>query len=100
MNFDSFTTFYPYFLRQHASLSCRRLHFLGTCGVFSLLILFFFTGEPILLLLMPVVGYGLASLGDFMYEKTKPLALSYPWYSLLADFRMFWDILAGRVKAF
>lgn len=100
MNFTNFTQFYPYYLRQHSNVTCRRFHFLGTCAVFSLLILFFFTGEPTLLLLVPVIGYGLAFIGDFAYGKNKPMALKYPIYTLLADFRMFWDILAGRVKAF
>jgi hypothetical protein len=79
---------------------CRKLHFLGTCGVIALLLLFFFTGNPMILLFLPVIGYGFAWAGHFVFEKNRPATFKHPYYSLLADFRMFWDILAGRVRAF
>jgi hypothetical protein len=100
MSFKNFNDFYPYYLHQHATLACRRLHFIGTCGVISLMILFFFTGNLILLTLIPLMGYGLAWPGHFLFERNRPATFRHPIYSLLGDFRMFWDILAGRVKAF
>lgn len=100
MDFRNFADFYPYYLREHSNITCRKLHFLGTCGVIALLILFFFTGKTILLAMLPVVGYGFAWVGHFMFEKNKPATFKHPFYSLLGDFRMFWDILVGRVKAF
>ena len=100
MEFKSFQDFYPFYLGEHANLTCRKLHFIGTCGVLSLLILFFFTGNLVLLALLPVVGYGFAWAGHMLFEKNRPATFKYPFYSLLGDFRMFWDILVGRVKAF
>jgi hypothetical protein len=100
MTFKSFADFYPFYLEQHANLTCRKLHFVGTSGVISLLLLFFFTGNPFILLFLPVIGYGFAWAGHFMYEKNRPATFKHPFYSLLGDFRMFWDILVGRVKAF
>lgn len=79
---------------------CRRLHFIGTCGVIALLLLFFFTGNLVLLALLPVTGYGLAWIGHLIFERNRPATMKYPFWSLLADFRLFWDILVGRVKAF
>ena len=100
MDFKSFSEFYPYYLREHSNLVCRKLHFLGTCGVIALMILFFFTGSVSLLIFLPLVGYGFAWFGHFVFEKNRPATFKHPFYSLLGDFRMFWEILIGKVKAF
>ena len=100
MEFKNFSDFYRFYLREHSNIMCRKLHFLGTCGVIALLLLFFFTGNPMILLFFPVIGYGFAWAGHFVFEKNRPATFKHPYYSLLADFRMFWDILAGRVRAF
>lgn len=100
MEFKSFSDFYPYYLREHSNLTCRKLHFVGTCGVIALMLLFFFTGNLLVLALLPVFGYGFAWIGHFLFERNKPATFKYPFYSLLGDFRMFWDILTGRVSAF
>ena len=100
MEFKTFADFYPFYLREHSNLMCRKLHFLGTCGVIALLMLFFFTGSLLLLLFLPIVGYGFAWTGHFVFEKNRPATFKNPFFSLLGDFRMFWDILVGRVKAF
>jgi hypothetical protein len=100
LDFKNFSDFYPFYLRQHSNRNSRKLHFLGTCGVIALLLLFFFTGNFILLALLPVTGYSFAWTGHFLYEKNQPAAFKYPLYSLLGDFRMFWEILVGKVKVF
>jgi hypothetical protein len=100
MEFKTFSDFYPFYLREHSNVTSRKLHFLGTCGVISLLLLFFFTGSMILLAFLPVVGYGFAWAGHFIFEKNRPATFKHPFYSLAGDFRMFWDILTGKVKAF
>jgi hypothetical protein len=100
MKFKSFTDYYPFYLKQHANLKCRRLHFVGTCSVLSIFILFFFTGELFLLGLLPVVGYGFAWTGHLVFEGNRPVTFKHPIYSLMGDFRMFWDILSGKLHAF
>ena len=100
MEFKTFSDFYPFYLKEHSNVMCRKLHFLGTCGVIALLLLFFFTGNLMLLILLPLVGYAFAWVGHFVFEKNRPATFKNPLYSLMGDFRMFWDILAGRVKAF
>lgn len=100
MEFKNFADFYPYYLAEHSNQTCRKLHFLGTSGVIALLILFFFTGNPIILWMLPVIGYGFAWIGHFVFEKNRPATFKHPLYSLMGDFRMFWDILVGRVHAF
>jgi hypothetical protein len=100
MTFKSFSDFYPYYLREHSNIMCRKLHFIGTAGVIALLILFFFTGTLMLLALIPVIGYGFAWVGHFGFEKNRPATFKHPFYSLMGDFRMFWDILTGQLRAF
>ncbi len=100
MEFKSFSDFYPYYLREHSNITCRKLHFIGTAGVVALLLLFFFTGNLLVLAALPVVGYGFAWVGHFGFEKNRPATFKHPFYSLLGDFRMFWDILTGKVSAF
>ena len=100
MEFRSFKEFYPFYLREHSNLMCRKLHFIGTCGVIALIILFFFTGNLSLLILLPFIGYGCAWAGHFIFEKNRPATFKHPFYSLLGDFKMFWEILLGKIKAF
>jgi hypothetical protein len=100
MEFKSFSDFYPFYLREHSNITCRKLHFVGTAGVIALLLLFFFTGNLMVLAVLPFVGYGFAWVGHFGFEKNRPATFKHPFYSLLGDFRMFWYILTGRVTAF
>lgn len=100
MEFKSFAEFYPFYLREHSNITCRKLHFIGTSGVIALLLLFFFTGKAAVLGLIPIMGYGFAWVGHFGFEKNRPATFKNPFYSLLGDFRMFWDIIVGKVKAF
>ena len=72
MEFKTFSDFYPFYLREHSNVMCRKLHFLGTCGVIALLLLFFFTGNLMLLILLPLVGYAFAWVGHFVFEKNRP----------------------------
>ena len=100
MEYKTFSDFYPFYLREHANMTCRKLHFIGTCGVIALLLLFFFTGNLVILAALPVIGYGFAWAGHFLFEKNRPATFKHPFFSLLGDFRMFWDILTGKVSAF
>ncbi len=100
MTFKTFNDFYPYYLGEHSNLTCRKLHFIGTSGVIALILVFFFTGKLQVLWLLPFIGYGFAWVGHFIFEKNRPATFKHPLYSLLGDFRMFWDILTGKLKAF
>ena len=94
----SFREFYPYYLSEHQNVTCRRLHFIGSTLVLTLLILSLFTGQLMLLWLLPVAGYGFAWLGHFKFEHNKPATFRYPLYSLMGDWVMYKDILLGRIK--
>lgn len=96
--YRSFAEFYPFYLSEHADPACRRLHFAGTLAVLALLVAAPATGRWWLLALAPVAGYGAAWAGHFFFEKNRPATFRYPWYSLRGDFRMFLDVLRGRVS--
>lgn len=42
-------------------------------------------------LMVLVIGYGFAWFGHFFFELNKPAAFSYPTFSLLSDFRMWFE---------
>ena len=96
--FETFAQFYPFYLGEHASRACRRLHFIGSLGVLALVALAVLSGNAWWLLLAPLIGYGCAWMRHFYFEKNRPATFTHPWYSLLGDWRMFADILRGRVR--
>ncbi|WP_425915692.1 Mpo1-like protein [Pseudomonas sp. GWSMS-1] len=96
-HFTSFAEFYPYYLQEHSNSTCRRLHFIGTTLVLTLLAYVVVTGALGLLIALPFVGYGFAWVGHFFFEHNKPATFRYPRWSLMGDFVMFKDMLTGRV---
>ncbi|MBT8131634.1 MAG: DUF962 domain-containing protein [Gammaproteobacteria bacterium] len=95
--YQSFATFYPYYLREHTNIVCRRLHFVGTAGVIVTAIVAVLTQRWWLFLLTPLFGYSFAWAGHFFFEKNRPATFQYPFYSLLGDFAMFRDMLLRRI---
>ena len=96
--FDSFKDFYPYYLSEHQNIICRRLHFVGSSLVLLILLYAIFSFNWLLLILLPIAGYGFAWIGHFFYEKNKPATFKYPLYSLIGDWVMYKDILKGKIK--
>jgi hypothetical protein len=96
-HFSSFDEFYPFYLEEHANRSSRRLHFIGTSLALLLFVYALATRRWALLILVPVVGYGFAWLGHSIFEKNRPTTFRHPLYSLMGDFRMWFDMLRGRV---
>ena len=96
--FTSFAQFYPYYLGEHANPACRRLHFVGTSLVIALLAYTIGSGKWLLLLALPVFGYGFAWVGHFFFERNRPATFTHPLYSLIGDFVMFRDILLGKIS--
>lgn len=96
-NFSSFSEFYPYYLSEHANLTCRRLHFIGSTLVLAVLLYAISTQQWQLLWLLPLLGYGFAWIGHFFFEKNKPATFKYPIYSLMGDWVMYKDILMRKI---
>ena len=95
--YRSFRDFYPFNLGEHSRSGTRRLHFAGTLLVLLTLAYALGSGRWRVLWLVPVFGYGLAWVAHFAVERNRPATFRYPLYSLAGDFRMFTDMLRGRV---
>ncbi|WP_076537211.1 DUF962 domain-containing protein [Shewanella sp. UCD-KL21] len=91
--YQDFKSFYPFYLSQHQNATCRRLHYLGSGLIVLLLLVTLVSQQWWQLLLLPVIGYGFAWIGHFVFEKNKPATFEYPLYSLLADWVMFAQML-------
>lgn len=95
--YKTLAQFYPYYLTEHSDTTCRVLHFIGTTLVFALLIAAILTGNWWLCWFMPLAGYGFAWVGHFFYEQNKPATFKYPLFSLTSDFKMYFDLLLGKI---
>lgn len=96
-NYRTFKEFYPFYLSEHTNRLTRRLHFAGTSIALALLIAAVAVPAGWLAALAPVQGYALAWAGHFFFERNRPATFRYPWLSFLGDWRMWWDILTGRI---
>ena len=96
--FTSFAEFYPYYLQEHSNDVCRRLHYVGSLLVLSILGYALFTQQWLWLLALPFAGYGFAWVGHFVFEKNKPATFKYPLYSFMGDWVMLKDAFTGRVR--
>lgn len=96
--FSRFAEFYPYYLAEHQHPVCRALHYTGSMLVIAVLLYAVLSQYWQLLWLLPVIGYGFAWLGHFLFEHNKPATFKYPIYSLAADWVMLKDFLTGQLK--
>ena len=92
----SFAEFYPRYLREHSKRGTRVLHFIGTTLFLLLLVLAVVWQRFNLIPLGIVAAYGFAWIGHFFVERNRPATFQHPWYSLLGDFRLYFDLLRGR----
>lgn len=96
--YTSLKEFYPYYLSEHQNPTCRKLHFIGTGLLFFIVIISLLTEQYIYLISIPLVGYGFAWIGHFFFEKNKPATFQYPLFSLVSDFKLFFDLLRGKER--
>jgi hypothetical protein len=94
---QSWTEFWPFYLREHSKPRTRALHYAGTTLVVALIVLVLVTGRGLWLLAIPVAGYGFAWIAHFAVEHNRPATFTYPLWSLAADFKMWWLWLTGRL---
>jgi hypothetical protein len=95
--YASFREFYPFYLSEHRNPTCRKLHFAGTSLVIGIVVLAITTANPWWLLAMPVAGYGFAWVGHYAFEKNRPATFTYPAWSFIGDWVMYWQLLTGKI---
>jgi hypothetical protein len=96
-SYRTFREFYPFYLSEHANRISRRLHFAGTSIAVVLLIAAALLRTGWLILAALVQGYALAWVGHFFFEHNKPATFKYPRFSLMGDWRLWWEILTGKI---
>ena len=97
-SFRTFGEFYPFYLGEHANRTCRRLHFVGTTIAAVLIATTLATQRWWLIAPALIQGYAFAWAGHFFFEHNKPATFKYPWFSLMGDWRLWWDILNRRIR--
>lgn len=90
--------FYDFYLDEHQNMACRRLHFAGSSFGLLGLAKSVKTRSPKPLLKGIAAGYACAWVGHFFFEKNKPASFKFPLKSFASDFRMYTDVLRGRLS--
>ncbi len=94
--FKSFSSFYPYYKSEHQKRGTRILHFIGTSIFFLFLISALWNANLWHVLYGAISAYFFAWLGHFFVEKNKPATFRYPLWSLMGDFKLYFQILTGK----
>ena len=95
--YRTFAAFYPFYLTEHVNTVSRRLHVIGTSLVIVCLALGL-VRDSRFFVAAPLVGYGFAWIGHFVFEKNRPATFKYPLYSLMGDFRLWFEVVTARRK--
>ena len=95
--YTSFAEFWPFYLREHSRKGTRALHYVGTTLVVSAAVAAVLSGNWWWLAAMPLAGYFFAWLAHFTLEHNRPATFTYPAWSLVADFKMWWMWLTRRL---
>jgi hypothetical protein len=93
--YPSFAAFYPFYISEHQNPISRRLHVVGTGLVIASLIAGALI-NPWFFAVAPVIGYFFAWVGHFFFEKNTPATFTYPLWSLMGDFRMFFEVITRK----
>ena len=96
--YRTFNEFYPFYLDEHRNHTSRRLHFTGTSIALALLITTLVTQAWWLILVALLQGYAFAWGGHFFFEHNKPATFKYPRYSFMGDWRLWWEVVTGKMR--
>ena len=94
--FASFAEFYPFYLDEHADRTSRRLHVVGSTIALGLLLAAAWRGDWRFALGALLVGYAFAWVGHFFFEHNRPATFQHPVYSLMGDWRLWWETVTGK----
>ena len=98
MAIQSFSDFWPQYVRAHSQPRTRTLHAIGSVLSVAALLLALAV-SPWILVAVPIVGYSFAWYAHFFVEHNRPETFRHPFYSLAADYRMVFLMMAGRMGA-
>jgi hypothetical protein len=95
--FARFADFYPFYLSEHSNRVSRRLHFTGTSIALALLAMAVVLQNGWLVAAALVQGYAFAWVGHFFFEHNKPATFRYPGFSFMGDWRLWWEMVTGKI---
>jgi hypothetical protein len=91
----TYEEFWPYYVSQHLHPMTRAMHVIGTTLAILAIVAAVVFRAPIVLIAVPVLGYGFAFASHFIWEKNKPASFGHPLWSFRADLRQLWRAYAG-----
>lgn len=97
-NASSKSSFYDFYLDEHQNIVCRRLHFAGSSFGLIGIAKAIKDKSPKPLIAGIAAGYGCAWVGHFFFKKNKPATFKYPLQSFVSDWRMYGDVLRGKLS--
>ena len=93
-----FREFWPVYLHAHSRRSTRALHYVAT-AFFGFMAIVAVAVEEIWIVPAGIAGsYTLAVIGHWRFERNRPLFLVNPFWGAVADLRMCWLALTGRLN--
>ncbi|MCY4190354.1 MAG: DUF962 domain-containing protein [Rhodospirillaceae bacterium] len=95
----TYAEFWPFYLKEHRKPVTRHLHYFGSSLGITTVIVAIAAQTWWLLVVALVSGYLFAWIGHFFVEKNRPATFTYPLWSLISDFRMFWRWASGRLAS-
>ena len=93
---QTYSEFWPFYLGEHKNPMNRRLHFIGSTLGLILLGTALVMQNGWFILAAFVSGYAFAWIGHFKIEKNRPATFTYPLWSLISDWRMWYRMLIGK----
>jgi len=94
---QNFKEFYPFYLKEHTDKINRILHFIGTSILIVFIIYMVITKQYNMLWFSPLIGYSFAWIGHFVFEKNRPATFKHPLWSLISDFKMWFELLTRKL---
>lgn len=95
--YQTFEAFWPFYLREHSKRVTRAFHYVGSTIALGCLVMFGASMDPLWLIGMPLSGYFFAWVSHAAVEHNKPATFTYPLWSLIADYRMYFLFVAGKL---
>ena len=94
----TFAEFYQFYLTEHSKMWTKIFHFAGTFVILFVILYVQKSGKERFLWYIPILGYGFAWFSHAVFEKNRPATFKYPLWSLISDFKMFFELLIGKLK--
>lgn len=94
----TYKEFYQFYLTEHSKPLTKVFHFIGILLVFIVVFYVIKSGKERFLWYCPIFGYGFAWFSHAVFEKNTPATFKYPIWSLLSDFRLYFELLIGKQK--